>query len=40
LNYGVGSASSYNRGIAELIEKGYLKEVSKDKYNFIEFPQK
>lgn len=40
LNYGVGSASSYNRGIAELIEKGYLKEVSKEKYNFIEFPQK
>ena len=40
LNFGIGSVSSYNRSIAELVQKGYLQEVSKDVYNFIENPTK
>ena len=40
LKFGIGSVSSYNRAVAELTEKGYLQEVSKDVYNFIERPLK
>lgn len=40
LRFGIGSVSSYNRAVAELTEKGYLQEVSKDVYNFIERPLK
>lgn len=40
INFGIGSISSYNRAVAELVEKGYLQEVQKDVYNFIEKPRK
>ena len=39
LNWGIGSKSSYDRGIKELIEKGYLVKVSGNIYNFYELPK-
>lgn len=39
LNWGIGSKSSYDRGIKELIEKGYLVETSKNHYDFYEMPK-
>lgn len=40
MNFGIGSISSYNRAVAELVQKGYLQEIQKDEYNFIERPKK
>ena len=40
MNFGIGSISSYNRAVAELVQKGYLQEIQKDEYTFIERPQK
>ena len=40
INWGIGSKSSYDRGIAELIEKGYLVKISGNTYYFYELPQK
>lgn len=40
LNFGVGSKSSYDRAVKQLIEKGFLKETAiKDNYIFIEYPE-
>ena len=39
LNYGVGSKSSYDRGVKELIAKGFLVEIEKDDFRFIEYPK-
>ena len=38
INWGIGSKSSYDRGIAELIEKGYLVNISGNTYYFYELP--
>lgn len=38
LNWGIGSKSSYDRGIHELIEKGYLVCGKGNNYVFIEKP--
>lgn len=37
--WGVGSKSSYDRAVKELIEKGYLVETSPNHYDFFELPQ-
>ena len=39
IKFGIGSRSSYDRGIKELIEKGYLVETSKNHYSFYEKPK-
>lgn len=39
LNWGIGSKSSYDRAVKELIEKGYLINVSGNSYNFYELPR-
>lgn len=39
LNWGVGSKSSYDRAVKELIEKGYLVETSPNHFDFYEQPQ-
>ena len=39
LNWGVGSKSSYDRAIAELIQKGYLVRTTGNNYNFYELPR-
>ena len=39
LNWGVGSKSSYDRAVKELIEKRYLVETSPNHYDFYEMPQ-
>jgi hypothetical protein len=38
VKWGIGSNSSYNRAVAELIEKKYLVETSPNHYNFYEMP--
>lgn len=40
LNFGIGSKSSYDRGVRDLIQKGFLVEIGKNNYRFIEYPQK
>ena len=39
IKWGVGSKSSYDRAVKELIEKGYLVERSKNHYDFYEIPR-
>lgn len=39
IKWGIGSKSSYDRAIAELKEKGYLVETSKNHYDFYEKPK-
>ena len=39
LNWGIGSKSSYDRAIAELIEKGYLVNTTGSNYLFYELPK-
>lgn len=39
LKWGIGSKSSYDRAVKELIEKGYLVETSKNHYDFYEMPK-
>lgn len=39
LNWGIGSKSSYDRAVKELIDKGYLFNVSGNSYNFYELPK-
>lgn len=39
INFGVGSKSSYDRAVKELIEKKYLVETSPNHYDFYERPQ-
>lgn len=39
IKWGVGSKSSYDRAVKELIEKGYLVETSKNHYDFYEVPK-
>lgn len=39
LNWGIGSKSSYDRAVAELIQKGYLVNTSGNNYNFYELPK-
>lgn len=39
MNWGMGSKSSYDRAVKELIEKGYLVETSPNHYDFYELPQ-
>lgn len=39
LNWGIGSKSSYDRAIAELIQKGYLVNTQGNSYNFYELPK-
>lgn len=39
-NWGMGSKSSYDRAIKELIEGGYLVETSANHYDFYEVPVK
>lgn len=39
LNWGIGSKSSYDRAVAELIEKGYLVNTTGNSYNFYELPK-
>lgn len=39
LNWGMGSKSSYDRAVKELIEKKYLVETSPNHYDFYEVPQ-
>jgi hypothetical protein len=38
IKWGIGSKSSYDRAVAELIEKGYLVETSSNHYDFYEMP--
>lgn len=38
IKWGIGSKSSYDRAIAELKEKGYLIETSKNHFDFHEKP--
>jgi hypothetical protein len=40
IKWGVGSKSSYDRAVKELIEKGYLVETTKNHFNFFEIPPK
>lgn len=35
--WGIGSDSTYHRAVKGLIDKGYLVQVEKDKYNFNEY---
>ena len=39
IKWGIGSKSSYDRAVKELIEKGYLVEESANHYNFYEMPK-
>ncbi len=39
IKWGVGSKSSYDRAVKDLIEKGYLVETSKNHFNFYEIPK-
>ena len=39
LAWGIGSKSSYDRAIAELIQKGYLVRTTGNNYNFYELPR-
>lgn len=39
LSWGIGSKSSYDRAIAELIKKGYLVNTYGNCYNFYELPR-
>ena len=39
LQWGIGSKSSYDRAVKELIEKRYLVSVSGNRYNFYEIPR-
>lgn len=39
-NWGMGSKSSYDRAVAELIKKGYLVETSPNHYDFYEISVK
>ncbi len=39
LNWGIGSKSSYDRAVKELIEKSYLVNTSGNSYNFYELPK-
>lgn len=39
LNSGIGSKSSYDRAIQELIEKGYLVNIRGNTYIFYEYPK-
>ena len=39
IKWGVGSKSSYDRAVKELITKGYLVETTKNHYNFFELPR-
>lgn len=39
INWGIGSKSSYDRAVAELIDKAYLVKVSGNSYNFYELPK-
>ena len=39
LNWGLGSKSSYDRAVKELIEKRYLVETSPNHYDFFEIPR-
>ena len=39
LSWGIGSKSSYDRAIAELIQKGYLVNTQGNCYNFYELPK-
>ena len=39
IKWGIGSKSSYDRAIKELIEKGYLVETSPNHYDFYEMPK-
>ena len=38
IKWGVGSKSSYDRAVRDLVEKGYLVETTKNHYNFFEKP--
>lgn len=40
IKWGIGSKSSYDRAVKELIEKGYLVETGKNQYDFYEMPPK
>lgn len=39
IKWGIGSKSSYDRAVAELKEKGYLVETSKNHFDFYEKPK-
>lgn len=39
IKWGVGSKSSYDRAVKELIEKGYLVETSPNHFDFFEIPK-
>ena len=39
IKWGIGSKSSYDRAVKELIEKGYLVETSSNHYDFYEIPK-
>lgn len=39
IKWGIGSKSSYDRAVKELIEKGYLVESSPNHYDFYEIPK-
>lgn len=39
VQWGIGSKSSYDRAIGELINKGYLVAIEDNKYNFFEMPK-
>ena len=39
IKWGIGSKSSYDRAVKELIEKGYLVEKSTNHYDFYEIPK-
>ena len=39
IKWGIGSKSSYDRAVKELIEKGYLVKTSGNHYNFYEVPK-
>ena len=39
MKWGIGSKSSYDRAVKELIEKGYLVETSANHYDFYEVPK-
>ena len=40
IKWGIGSKSSYDRAVKELIEKGYLVETGKNQFDFYEMPPK
>lgn len=39
MRWGIGSKSSYDRAVKELIEKGYLVNTGGNNYDFIEYPK-